>query len=267
MDQILSPLTISGIFTVCLYFITFLSSILTLRSGRQQGGLNLFALSAIAAHAFYLYLIIDGRGPHSLSLFNMLSLTNWLALLVLMVNSLRQNITLILAIISAFAATSTMLGMMYPTGGPNHLQIGPVSLTHIIAAITGTGFLLLAAVQALLVLIADAKLRSHPTHVPSYFPPLQSLERFQFQLLALGFFAMTLAMILAVFWLKDAWTSQPLHKSILSSMAWVVFATLLIGHQWKGWRGAIAAKWTLGGFVLLAIGYFGSKLVVELILA
>ena len=267
MDQILSPLMISGIFTVCLYFITLLSSLISLRSGHPQGGLNLFALAAIAAHAFYLFLVIDGQGSNSLSLFNMLSLTNWLALLVLMLNSLRHNITLILAIISAFAAISTLLGMSYPTSGPASLQVGPVSLTHIIAALTGMGFFLLAAIQAVLVLIADAKLRSHPTHVPSYFPPLQSLERFQFQLLAMGFIAMTIAMILAIFWLQDAWTSQPLHKSLLSSLAWIVFATLLIGHQWKGWRGAIAAKWTLGGFTLLAVGYFGSKLVVELILA
>jgi ABC-type uncharacterized transport system permease subunit len=33
-----------------------------------------------------------------------------------------------------------------------------------------------------------------------------------------------------------------------------------------GWRGQTAIRWTLIGFVLLLLAYFGSKLVLELIL-
>ena len=33
-----------------------------------------------------------------------------------------------------------------------------------------------------------------------------------------------------------------------------------------GWRGRTAAYWTLGGFALLVLGYFGSKLVLEVLL-
>ena len=38
------------------------------------------------------------------------------------------------------------------------------------------------------------------------------------------------------------------------------------GRYQLGWRGAIASRWTLFGFVLLVLGYFGSKLVLEIIL-
>jgi ABC-type uncharacterized transport system permease subunit len=137
---------------------------------------------------------------------------------------------------------------------------------HIFSAIIATGFLLLAALQAILLAYADHRLRSHPTHLPGFMPPLQSLESFLFQLLLVGFLLMSASLVIAIFYLQDSFRNQPLHKSILSTLAWITFATLITGHLWKGWRGRTAAKWTLVGFCLLSLGYFGSKLVIELII-
>jgi ABC-type uncharacterized transport system permease subunit len=131
---------------------------------------------------------------------------------------------------------------------------------------TATGFLLLAALQAILLAYADHRLRRHPMHMPGFMPPLQSLESFLFQLLLVGFLLMSSSLIIALFFLQNSFANQPLHKSILSTLAWITFGVLLIGHLWKGWRGKTAAKWTLAGFTLLSLGYFGSKLVIELIL-
>ena len=46
----------------------------------------------------------------------------------------------------------------------------------------------------------------------------------------------------------------------------LVFAVLLWGRWRFGWRGRTAIRWTVGGFVFLMLAYFGSKLVLELIL-
>ncbi|MGR9099977.1 MAG: cytochrome c biogenesis protein CcsA, partial [Gammaproteobacteria bacterium] len=56
------------------------------------------------------------------------------------------------------------------------------------------------------------------------------------------------------------------HKTVLSIIAWVVFFVLLMGRIRYGWRGQTAIRWTIAGFVLLLLAYFGSKLVLELIL-
>ncbi|MDX1319443.1 MAG: cytochrome C biogenesis protein, partial [Oceanospirillum sp.] len=38
------------------------------------------------------------------------------------------------------------------------------------------------------------------------------------------------------------------------------------GHRWLGWRGMTAVRWTLGGATLLILGYFGSKVALEVLL-
>jgi ABC-type uncharacterized transport system permease subunit len=41
---------------------------------------------------------------------------------------------------------------------------------------------------------------------------------------------------------------------------------LLWGRFRFGWRGRTALRWTLVGFVVLMLAYFGSKFVLELVL-
>jgi len=267
MEQTLTPSVISGIFAICLYLFAVLTSLISLKSSSNRHlGLNLMTIAAVVTHGFYLYLTIDAQEQQNLNLFNMMGLTNWLAMIILLLNAFKREVTLLIVVIGSFAAMSVLLGLTYSK--ENTMQLGGqwASLVHIFAAIIATGFLLLAAIQAILVIIADRQLRSHPTHLPSFFPPLQSLESFLFQLLVMGFALMSLALVIALFYLDTAISHQPIHKSVLSTLAWVVFAVLLIGHRWRGWRGRQAAHWTLGGFTLLCIGYFGSKLVIELIL-
>ena len=56
------------------------------------------------------------------------------------------------------------------------------------------------------------------------------------------------------------------HKIVFSILAWLMFALVLFGRWAWGWRGKVLIRWTLGGFALLILAYFGSKLVLELIL-
>jgi ABC-type uncharacterized transport system permease subunit len=42
-----------------------------------------------------------------------------------------------------------------------------------------------------------------------------------------------------------------------------LFAVLLIGRMRFGWRGRSAVQWTLSGFAVLAVAYFGSKFILE----
>ena len=46
----------------------------------------------------------------------------------------------------------------------------------------------------------------------------------------------------------------------------MLFDMLLFGRWRYGWRGSVAVRLTLAGVVLLILSYFGTKLVLEVIL-
>jgi ABC-type uncharacterized transport system permease subunit len=56
------------------------------------------------------------------------------------------------------------------------------------------------------------------------------------------------------------------HKSIFALLSWLLFAALLAGRRWQGWRGKTALRFTLAGFATLALAYVGSRFVLEVVL-
>jgi ABC-type uncharacterized transport system permease subunit len=66
--------------------------------------------------------------------------------------------------------------------------------------------------------------------------------------------------------IEDLFAQHLVHKTILSILAWLIFSSLLIGRKRYGRRGKKAIRLTLYGFVSLLLAYFGSKLMLELIL-
>jgi ABC-type uncharacterized transport system permease subunit len=94
--------------------------------------------------------------------------------------------------------------------------------------------------------------------------PLLKLERITFRFVEAGFVVLTLALILGV-GSSSQWTWS--HKTVFSLLAWAVFATLLAGRLWRGWRGRRATRWLYVGSLLLLLAYAGSRFVFEVLLA
>jgi ABC-type uncharacterized transport system permease subunit len=92
------------------------------------------------------------------------------------------------------------------------------------------------------------------------------MESLLFEMIALGFALLTLALGTGFMFLEDMFAQHLAHKTLLSVLAWSVFGVLLWGRFRFGWRGRTALRWTLVGFVVLMLAYFGSKFVLELIL-
>ncbi len=93
--------------------------------------------------------------------------------------------------------------------------------------------------------------------------PLLRLERLTFRFVEIGFCVLTLALLLGVVtsvqWRWD-------HKTVFSLLGWAVFAGLLAGRQWRGWRGRRATRWLYVGAALLLLAYAGSRFVFEVVL-
>jgi hypothetical protein len=53
---------------------------------------------------------------------------------------------------------------------------------------------------------------------------------------------------------------------VFALLSWLLFAALLAGRRWRGWRGKTALRFTLAGFATLALAYVGSRFVLEVVL-
>ena len=93
--------------------------------------------------------------------------------------------------------------------------------------------------------------------------PLMRLERLTFRFVEAGFVVLTLVLLLGVA-TSARWRWD--HKTVFSLLAWAVFAALLAGRYWQGWRGQRATRWLYAGAVLLLLAYVGSRFVIEVLL-
>ena len=92
------------------------------------------------------------------------------------------------------------------------------------------------------------------------------MESLLFGFLWAGWGLLSLSLLSGWLFVEDLLAQHLAHKTLLSCFAWLVFGVLLWGRQQLGWRGHKAIRWTLAGFCLLMLAYFGSKLVREFIL-
>ena len=85
-------------------------------------------------------------------------------------------------------------------------------------------------------------------------------------MILVGFSLLTLALAIGFVYVNDLLAQHIAHKTILSMLSWLMLGYLLFGHWKYGWRGRRAANMTILAFVVLAIGFIGSKFVLEILL-
>ena len=168
---------------------------------------------------------------------------------------------LVFPLAAVCALLGTLLANRTPVDYNSGLQL------HILSSVIAYSLLSMAAAQSVLVAVQENRLRQHrPGIVLNFLPPLTVMERILFELLIAVLAVLSIALLSGFLYVEDLFAQRLVHKTTLSILSWVILCVLLIGHVRLGWRGHTAAKMTLGAFSSLLLGYFGSKLVIELIL-
>jgi ABC-type uncharacterized transport system permease subunit len=237
---------------------------------RQAASINILrviGLLALVAHTVALaYELFPGPGL-SLGFFNAASLIAWLVIGLILVSSYRVPVSSLLIGLYPLGLITTLLALTVPDQDGIEIAGSGGLVVHILLSILAYGILTIAVFQAVLLAVQDHQLKhKHPTRFIRTFPPLQTMERLLFQFLLYGELLLTLALASGFIYLDNVFAQGVAHKTLLSCLAWVVFAILLWGRYFRGWRGSNAIRWTLAGFLLLMLAYFGSKLVREFVL-
>ena len=243
-------------------------------TGQQSTGLSsrlkllvgIITLMAALLHASVLHGTAFKSGALNFSFFNSLSVTAWFTVILLLLFSIGRPVLTLGLIV--FPASALVLGCALLFAGPRDLSVEPNLQWHVLISITAYALLTMAAVQSILVSLQDNRLRTHrPGGLLRALPSLKLMEKVLLQLLIVSFLLLSLALITGFIFLDDLFAQRLVHKTGLSILALLLLAILLIGHFRLGWRGQKAAKMTLGAYIALLLGYFGSKFVKELLLS
>ena len=258
---------------LALYFSVGALLLLHLARGRVVAGIakiGIFSLGlgAVILHAALLYTNLWQEHGLNLALTPAFSLVAWVIAALYLTVSLSRPVDNLGILIMPVAGLMVLTEWLWPGRMTLPLTSGWQAL-HIVISIVAYSLLSLATVQSLMLLIQERHLHGKQSGgFIRALPPMQTMESLMFQMLGFGFVLLTLTLISGVFF-SEALFGQPLkftHHIILAIMAWIVYAILLMGRWQLGWRGRTAIYWTLGGFVLLVLGYFGTKFVLEVIL-
>lgn len=244
----------------------------TAASAETTGGtgktwLIVTGLCASALHGFVLYSGLFTPMGLDIGFFSIFSMVGWLIALLLLLAAISQPVESLGIIVFPFAALALILRI---TTTQHHIltqQLTTGVEFHILSSILAYSMLSIAAVQALLLYFQETQLRNkHPGGSIRALPPLETMETLLFRMIGLGFIMLYLSLMSGVFYLENIFAQHLVHKTVLSIFAWILFAVLLWGRWQFGWRGRTAIRWTLSGFTMLMLAYFGSKFVIELIL-
>ncbi|MFT5451265.1 MAG: ABC-type uncharacterized transport system permease subunit [Enterobacterales bacterium] len=259
--------TIFTIITVLLYFAIAGYQFLLLKKNDDSHALKIALITTLPllCHGWLLHLAIDTEQGQNLSIFNIVSMIFWIISSLVIASSITRKLGILVTALLPLAGL-TLLTSHYLTQEYIIDASAPGFLIHTLISIATISVISLAAIQSVFVNALDSRLKQNSPASIQGMPALQDMEDFLFILVWIGFILLSLLIFTAIFFMTQTGADISLHKPLLSVASWITFAILLIGRHKNGWRGKMASRWSIAGFVLIFLAYFGTRAVLELIL-
>jgi ABC-type uncharacterized transport system permease subunit len=200
---------------------------------------------------------------------NAISIIIALAVLIYWISSFFHRLEALHVLVLPAAAILSLLPAFLPASGPLENTEFLVLRAHLLIALLAYSLFTVASLHVLLMAAVERRLRSG--NVPSFvqaLPSLLAMETVLFRIITSGFIFLTLTLATGVLFSEELFGKALTftHKTLFGFISWLIFAALLVGRKFFGWRGRVAVRWTLAGFMTLILAYIGSKFVVEIVL-
>ncbi|MBE7461824.1 MAG: cytochrome c biogenesis protein CcsA [Zoogloeaceae bacterium] len=241
----------------------------TLATQGVRGWERVALATTLLLHGNVLYAELFGGGLMRFGFSSALSLMLWLAVLIYWVESFHARLEGLQPLVLPLAAVCTLLPLLFPG---QHLLANVASAmfrAHFFISMVAYSLFTLAALHAIIMAVAERRLhRGELTRPLASLPPLLTMESLLFRLITIAFVLLTLALASGLAFSENLFgNALPFdHKTVFSILSWLIFAVLLFGRHVWGWRGRMALRWTLAGFVVLLLAYVGSRFVIEVLL-
>ena len=258
---------------LCVAALYLLAALASFSRPERGTGLSLLAWSL---HGVALWAEIFAGNSLKVGFAAMLSAAMWVTVAVYLLENRNLLLDGLKLLLFPPVAALVVLPVFFP--GSSIALSGKTTMFpwHVGIALLAYGTLTIAAFHAAIMSIQDRHL--HQLRAQARYPWLNAaieklpallkMEKILFRLILIGFILLTLTVLSGVVFSEQVlgvafkWD----HKTILSLMSWLLFAILLAGRHWRGWRGKTVLSFTLSGFVMLLLAYVGSRFVLEVLL-
>jgi ABC-type uncharacterized transport system permease subunit len=230
-----------------------------------RSGLRRSAAVALIFHGWGVFSLGAAQDGLLLSVTVAGSLIFWVVNAIVLFSSFKKelhNLFLLLFPLSALVIASSILFNAPQSQSSLSYSLAP----HVIFSILAYSLMTIASLQAVLLAYQNHSLKHKNLSSTRLLPPLQTMESLLFELLWVGEILLTLAILSGFWFLEDMFAQHLAHKTLFALSAWLIYALLLWGRFQMGWRGNKAIRWALAGFICLMLAYFGSRLVLEVVL-
>lgn len=261
--------SILGFAAIAIYLAGWMLHQRQLRLDRQTkpAALQAVAACAIVFHGLAITDLLFVDSGLDLSLLKITALLALVINILVWVSGLKKPLQSLNLFLFPISALSLLVALLSTSTKP--VSIMSVDMqAHVLISILAYSLLAIAALQALLAGYQDWQLKhKHQNLLMRTFPPVQTMEALLFELIWAGEILLTLSLLSGFLSYEDLFAQKLVHKVAFSLLAWAVYAILLWGRHYRGWRGNKAIRWTWAGFSAILLGFIGSKFVVEFILS
>lgn len=177
-------------------------------------------------------------------------------------------------LVMPFAVAASVLPVVFPGSLLPLNGQTPAFGWHVLVAVLAYSTLTIAAFHAVLMALQEARLHTRAAgggwlgSALDQLPALLTMEKLLFRVIWIGFILLSLTVLSGVVFSEQLFgrALRLDHKSVFALLSWLLFAALLAGRRFQGWRGKTALRFTLAGFATLALAYVGSRFVLEVVL-
>jgi ABC-type uncharacterized transport system permease subunit len=226
-------------------------------------------LVPIGLHGWLLYSGLFDSAQLRFGFAQALSVMMLLGVALYWVESLFYSLEGMEPLVLPLAAGAVPLPALFPglASSAAHAEAAGFRL-HLALAMAAYSLFVIALLHATLMAVAERQLHRKSEPALAGLPPLLTLERLLFRVIAAAFVFLTLTLATGIAFAETLFgRALPLdHKTVFALLSWITFGLLLAGRWLYGWRGRTAVRWTLTGFVMLLLAYVGSRFVLEVLL-
>jgi ABC-type uncharacterized transport system permease subunit len=226
-------------------------------------------LVPLGLHAALIARVMFAPDGLHLGVGNAVSAILWLTVLIYWAGNLVYRLEGLQSLVLPVAAVASLLPAVLPSTKPLPNTELLVFKVHLLIAMLSYSLFTIASLHVLLMAVLERRL--HDGSLPRALqglPPLLAMETLLFRIIWAGFILLTATLATGVIYSEELFgrAARFNHKTVFGVLSWIIFAALLGGRHVYGWRGRVAVRWTLTGFLMLVLAYVGSKFVLEVIL-